>query len=237
MRVALAEDGALFREGIKMLLTSLEVDITYETDNGEDLVAYVDRDPPDAVILDIRMPPGNEGGLWALDVLQRRHPTVGVLMLSHYAESAFLYHIFEKSRSGGVGYRLKEKVSTCAELHDSLIRVCAGEPVMEHILIRRLLDGRLARGKVDSLTEREREVLQHMAEGRSNAGIGHLLGLSHRTVERHVYQIFEKLSIPSGEAENRRVLAVLNWIRVSASEAPTRWIDTEITPSTRETKS
>jgi DNA-binding NarL/FixJ family response regulator len=215
MRVAAAEDGALFYQALDMLLRSLGIDVAYMAKNGEDLLAFVDLDPPDAVILDIRMPPGPEGGLWTFDALQLRHPSVGVLMLSHYAESAYMYYIFENSRSGGVGYLLKER--TDAEgLRDALIRVSAGEPVMEGVLVKRLLERPSTRNQVDALTGREREVLQHMAEGRSNAGIGRILDLSPRTVERHVYQIFEKLSIPSGESENRRVLAVLSWIRTSA---------------------
>jgi DNA-binding NarL/FixJ family response regulator len=215
MRLAIADDSTLFRQGLARLLSAARVDVAYEAKNAEELITFVDHEPLDAVIVDIRMPPTfTDEGLRAFDYIRVHHPNVGVLILSTYAETPYALHVVENSQSGRVGYLLKDGITDLATLMDALHRIRSGETVVEPEIVRRLIERHTENMQMDSLTARERTVLECMAEGRSNAGIGQVLHLSSRTVEAHVASIFHKLSIPPRDDVNRRVLAVLNWLRI-----------------------
>ncbi len=215
MRVALADDSALFRRGLATLLAATGVDVTAQAGSGEELVRVVAGDPPDAVVLDLRMPPSfTDEGLVTAEKLRARYPGLGILVLSTYAEVAYAARLLQ-SGTRHVGYLLKDRVEDSDALLDALRRVVAGESVVDPDIVRRLLGRQRITQTVDSLTAREREVLQLMAEGRSNAAIGKELHLSAKTVETHIAQVFAKLGLPQSSDDNRRVLAVLTYLRGS----------------------
>jgi DNA-binding NarL/FixJ family response regulator len=227
MRVILADDSTLFRSGLAELLTAVDVQVVAEATEASELLHLVDIDPPDVVIIDIRMPPTHtDEGLVAAERIRRAHPGVGVLVLSTYAETRLAVRLLAHG-SRGVGYLLKDRVTTVSALRDALLRISAGESMIDAEIVDRLL--RLGRRDdvVDRLTERERDVLRAMAEGRSNAGIATALVLSERTVENYAARIFTKLGLSNEADANRRVLAVLTWLRSngssSASGGPVRW--------------
>jgi DNA-binding NarL/FixJ family response regulator len=214
MRVAIAEDGALFREGMVLLLEAAGHEVAGCFADGDALVAAVATDPVDVAILDIRMPPGPDGGLTTADRLRTLHPDLGLLLLSHYAETHYLMRVLEIG-SERIGYRLKERVAGVQVLGDTLDRIAAGEIVIEPVLARRLVpgDGR-SEGRLVTLSERETDVLRLMAEGRANNSIAGELFVSVKAVEKHVAAIFTKLGLP-GDAtvHHRRVLAVLAYLQ------------------------
>jgi DNA-binding NarL/FixJ family response regulator len=213
MRVAIADDSALFRAGLSMLLESSGIVVTSQAPTGDELLTQVAHDPPDVAILDIRMPPTfTEEGLDTAYALGQRHPDVGVLVLSTYAETAYAERLF-RDGAAGRGYMLKDRVDNLDALNDALKRLHSGEPVMDSMVVDRLMGRSRHRSTLDALSERERAVLQQMAEGRSNAGIGAALHLSPRTVETHVAGIFTRLGFAASTDDNRRVLAVLSWLR------------------------
>ena len=215
MRIAIAEDSALFREGLEMQLSRLGLHVAATTRTGDELLALVARNPIDAAILDVRMPPTfTDEGLRTAGQLAASHPTVGILMLSAYDEIAYATRLFAGS-TGYRGYLLKDRVDNAAALRDALERVCQGESVIDDTLIGRLLGRQQHLSKLNNLTEQERLVLQHMAEGRSNAGIAALMHLAEKTVEAYSARIFTKLGLTGGLDTNRRVLAVLTWLRNS----------------------
>jgi len=164
-------------------------------------------------IVDLRMPPtfSNEG-LAAASALRDRHPEIGVLILSTYTETAYAAELFEQGAAGR-GYMLKDRVEDIATLRDALLRLTAGESVMDKVIVDGLIGHGRRRQALATLTDREQQVLARMAEGRSNAGIAAVLKLSSKTVENYVASIFGKLQIPAGADDNRRVLAVLSWLR------------------------
>lgn len=212
MRVGIADDSALFRRGLAVLLESAGVDVGVEAGTADELLTLMAADPPDAVILDIRMPPTfTDEGLRAADLVRERHPGVGVLVLSTYAETPYAVRLLAKG-SRGVGYLLKDRVDNADALSDALNRIVAGESAIDPQIVSRLVERRNSSSLAD-LSQREREVLRLMAEGRSNAGIGQALSLSPKTVESHISAVFTKLGIPSGSDDNRRVLAVLSCLR------------------------
>ena len=212
LRVALADDSALFRRGLELLLSSTGVEVTAAVRTGDELLARIAGDLPDAVIVDIRMPPTfTDEGLRTADAVRAAHPGIGVLVLSTYAETPYAVRLLQGG-SRGVGYLLKDRVDDPEALHDALRRVVAGESVIDPDIVARLV-ARPGRTPLDELTAREREVLSLMAQGRSNAGIGQALFLSPKTVETHVASVFVKLAIPAASDDNRRVLAVLTWLR------------------------
>ena len=213
MKVALADDSALFRKGLAALLGASGVEVTTGVASGADLVQAVAVDLPDAVVLDLRMPPTfTDEGLVTAERLRAEHPTLGILVLSTYAEVAYAARLLQ-SGTRHVGYLLKDRVEDSDALLDALRRVVAGESVVDPDIVRRLMGRQRITQTVELLTPREREVLQLMAEGRSNAAIGKELYLSAKTVETHIAQVFAKLGLPQSSDDNRRVLAVLTYLR------------------------
>jgi DNA-binding NarL/FixJ family response regulator len=213
MRLAIAEDSGLFRSSLALLLAASGAQVIASVGSGAELLAAIGTNPPDAVILDIRMPPTfTDEGISAATELRRLYPRVGVLVLSTYAETSYASQLLETVPTG-VGYLLKDNVTDAGTLIDSLARVAGGETVIDPTIVRRLLQKDRRPSAMDSLNERERGVLRHMAEGRSNLGIAKELYLSPRTVEAHVTSIFMKLGLDQAETENNRVRAVLTFLR------------------------
>jgi len=213
VRVAIAEDSGLFRSSLVLLLRSLGTEVTVSVASGAELLAAIRAGPPEAVILDIRMPPSfTDEGIRTAREIRSLHPDVGILVLSTYAETSYASQLLETVRSG-VGYLLKDNVTDADALMESLARVAAGETVVDPAIVRRLLERNRRPNVMDTLNERELTVLRHMAEGRSNLGIANALFLSARTVETHVTNVFTKLGLTTSDTENNRVRAVLAFLR------------------------
>lgn len=215
MRVALAEDGALFRQGLLLLLEAAGHDVVGCTADGDSLVELLAAEPADVAILDIRMPPEPDGGLSTAARLRDTYPGMGLLFLSHYAEAHYLMRILQIG-TDAIGYRLKEKVGSVDVLTDTLTRIHSGEIVIEPVLAARLVERPSGdkRNVVASLSQRELDVLRLMAEGRSNNGIAAQLFVTAKAVEKHVANIFAKLGLGTDASEHhRRVLAVLTYLR------------------------
>jgi DNA-binding NarL/FixJ family response regulator len=212
MRVVIAEDAAVLREGLARLLSDRGHEICATVADAETLRAAVAEHRPDAVIADIRMPPTHtDDGLRAAVDIKRDFPATGVLLFSQYIETRYTARLLE-SGAGGVGYLLKDRVGNVAEFVSALERVAAGGTALDPEVISQLL--RRPDAGVASLTAREREVLGLMAEGRSNSGIARKLILSEGVVEKHIASIFGKLSLEPEGADNRRVLAVLRYLKM-----------------------
>jgi DNA-binding NarL/FixJ family response regulator len=213
VRVIVADDAALFRAGIARLLADAGFDVTAQVGDAGALLDAVDRDPPDAVVVDIRMPPTHTTeGLDAARALAVRHPAVGVLVLSAHVEPHYAMQLIE-SGATGTGYLLKERVTDPGELTDAVRRVAAGGVVIDPGVVAQLVGRRRVRNPLDALSEREREVLAAMAEGLSNQAICDRLYLSPKTVEAYVHNVFTKLDLQQTADGNRRVLAVLAHLR------------------------
>ena len=212
MRVVIAEDAALFREGLARLITDRGHEVVAAVGDADALLEAVAEHDPDVAVVDIRMPPTHtDEGLRAAIELRREHPGTGVLVLSQYVETRYAARLLE-GNAAGVGYLLKDRVADVAEFADALARVAAGGTALDPEVVSQLVRvTRHARG-VATLTPRERDVLSLMAEGRSNAGIAAALVVSAGVVEKHVASIFGKLRLPPSEADNRRVLAVLRYL-------------------------
>jgi DNA-binding NarL/FixJ family response regulator len=215
MRVVIADDEALLREGLSRLLDEVGVDVVASVGDPNALLRRVALDLPDVAIVDIKMPPTRtDEGVAAAVAIRQRHPTVGVLLLSHYLDSRYAVRLLEQ-HSSRVGYLLKERVSDVLVLLDALNRIAEGECVLDATIVSRLLDRRRQDSPLQQLTDREREVLRLMAEGRSNHSIATTLVLSPKTVERHVGNIFGKLDLAQSDDYHRRVLAVLTLLRAT----------------------
>jgi DNA-binding NarL/FixJ family response regulator len=212
MRVVIAEDAALFREGLARLITDRGHEVVAAVGDADALLEAVAAHDPDVAVADIRMPPTHtDEGLRAAIDLRRDHPGTGVLVLSQYVETRYAARLLE-GNAAGVGYLLKDRVADVAEFADALTRVAAGGTALDPEVVSQLVRvSRHAQG-VATLTARERDVLSLMAEGRSNAGIAAALVVSAGVVEKHVASIFGKLGLPPSEADNRRVLAVLRYL-------------------------
>ena len=219
MRVILADDSVLLREGLARMLVESGFELVAQVGDAEALLAAVDADPPDVCIVDIRMPPTNTTeGLEAALHLRVHHPGVAVLVLSQYVETRYAMELLAQD-ADGVGYLLKDRVGDVAELLAALRSVVAGRSVIDPTVVSRLVGRRRRADPVETLSAREREVLELMAEGRSNRAIGERLSLSPKTVEAHVSTIFSKLGIEGTADDNRRVLSVLTWLRGDSGPA------------------
>jgi DNA-binding NarL/FixJ family response regulator len=215
VRVVIADDEVLLREGMARLLTEVGVDVVGKVGDGSRLMKAVALDLPDVAIVDIKMPPTHtDEGLAAALAIRQQHSSVGVLVLSHYLDSRYALRLMEQ-HPGGVGYLLKERVSDVVVLVDALHRIADGECVVDPTIVARLVARRREQNPIDQLTDRERDVLTLMAEGHSNQSIATRLVLSPKTVERHIGHIFTKLGLSEDQEYHRRVLAVLTLLRAT----------------------
>jgi DNA-binding NarL/FixJ family response regulator len=214
VRVVLADDSVLLREGVARLLSDGGFEVAGQASTADELLDLVARLKPDVAIIDIRMPPEADGGLRAAREIRTRQPSVAVLVLSQYARPSYAIELMTDGTER-VGYLVKDRVADPEELAEAVRRVAAGGSVLDPLVVAQLV-GR-PRGSddpLDTLTEREREVLALMAEGRSNRAIGERLFITDRTVEKHVNSIFDKLLLPPSPDDHRRVLAVLAHLRM-----------------------
>ena len=211
MRVVIAEDLALLRDGIRRLLEDNGCEVVAAVEDGEALIAAIEETQPDIAVVDVRLPPSfrDEGIRAALEARARR-PGLPVLVLSQYVERVFAKELLADG-SGGVGYLLKDRVADPAEFVDAVRRVAAGGTAMDPEVVAQLVAGR-GPARLEELTPRERDVLSLMAEGRSNGAIAAGLVVTEGAVEKHISNIFGKLGLPPSEGDHRRVLAVLAWL-------------------------
>ena len=213
MRVVIAEDSVLLREGLERLLNENGLEVIGSCETAQDLLGTVRRFEPDVAIVDIRLPPThNDEGMRAALEIRARHPAVGVLVLSQYVELGLAMQLLAESAEG-VGYLLKDRISDVKEFVSAVQRVAAGGSAIDPIIVSTLLSKRRSDDPLDELTPREREVLELMAEGRSNQGIADKLVITLRAVEKYVSSIFGKLGLPANGSDSRRVLAVLLYLR------------------------
>lgn len=213
MRVILVDDAALVREGIARLLAEEGVEVIGQRSDAAGLVDAVAVEAPDAVVIDVRMPPTHTTeGLQAALAVKRAHPQVGVLVLSQHVETRHAVDLLAGGHRG-VGYLLKERIARSTELVEALRRVVAGGTAIDAEVVRTVFDAPRRTDPLAELTAKEREVLALLAEGRSNDGIAERLGVTPRTVETHVGRIFTKVGLPTDPAIHRRVSAVLAHLR------------------------
>jgi DNA-binding NarL/FixJ family response regulator len=207
LRVLLAEDDVLVREGVASLLLRAGFDVTGQAGDAGELLSLVRQTPPDLVIVDIRMPPDyTTEGLQAARVIREEFPDVGILVLSAHADVEHAMELLAGGRK--IGYLLKSRVTDPAEIVDTLERIAKGGSIVDPALVQELVSARRRNDPLAVLSAREREVLELMAEGRSNAGIARRLWVSEGTVEKHVHSILTKLSLAETDDDHRRVLAV-----------------------------
>jgi DNA-binding NarL/FixJ family response regulator len=208
MRVVLADDSILLREGIARILEDAGFEVVGQAGTAEELLLKVRSYSPDVAVVDIRMPPTHtDEGLHAAREIREKHPGVGVLVLSQYVEPTYAMDLLAESAEG-VGYLLKDRISDVDEFASAVRRVAEGGSALDPAIVSQLVGRRRGTDPIESLTPREREVLELMAEGRSNAGIAARLVVTERAVEKHVTSIFGKLRLPAAPADHRRVLAV-----------------------------
>ena len=214
LRLVLADDSMLLREGIARLLTESGFEVVGQAGGADELVAAVRRHRPDVAIIDIRMPPDHtDEGLRAAEAIRAEHGNeVGILVLSQYVETSFALRLVADG-VGGVGYLLKDRVEDLDDFADAIRRIARGGSVIDPEVVARLVGSRRTRVPLDDLTVREREVLALIAEGRSNQAIGDRLFLAPKTVEAHIASIFSKLGLLPAPDDHRRVLAVLAHLR------------------------
>jgi DNA-binding NarL/FixJ family response regulator len=218
MRVAIAEDAVLLREGLIRLLTEHDAEIVAAVDNGTDLVEAVLREKPDVSIVDVRMPPTfRDEGLRAAIEVRRRMPNAPILVFSQYVEERYAAELLEGGTTG-VGYLLKDRVADVREFIVAVRRVASGGTVLDPEVVAQLVTRRRRDERLSTLTAREQEVLALMAEGRTNNAIADTLFVSEGTVEKHIRGIFTKLGLEDTESVHRRVLAVLTYLRLGADD-------------------
>jgi DNA-binding NarL/FixJ family response regulator len=211
-RVVLADDSALFREGLAALLTVAGIDVVAQTNDSQQIEQLVGAHQPDVLVVDVRMPPRQvDEGLQAARVVRRRHPCVGVLILSQHIDVMHALDILG-DRKGAVGYLLKDHVATIDELRDAIERVMAGDFVFDPDVVADLVEQRRHGRVVARLSPRERTVLALMAEGRTNTAIARRLWVTPGAVEKHVRSIFRKLDLPDTPDDHRRVQAVMHYL-------------------------
>jgi DNA-binding NarL/FixJ family response regulator len=212
MRVVIADDSVLFREGIAGLLRQAGFAIAGQSGTADDLLLKVRSYTPDVAIVDIRMPPTHtDEGLKAAREIRQHHPGVGVLVLSQYVEAPYMMELLQGDIEG-VGYLLKDRIRDVKEFADAVRRVAEGGSAFDPAVVSRLVGRRQGEDPLDSLTPREREVLELMAQGRSNQAIAERLVVTAGAVEKHVRSIFGKLHLPVSAEDHRRVLAVLTYL-------------------------
>jgi DNA-binding NarL/FixJ family response regulator len=211
MRVVLAEDSVLLRGGLTKLLTDGGFEVVAAVSDADQLLTAVDAHQPDIVVVDVRMPPTHtDEGIRAALVIRRQHPKIAVCVLSQYVEERYATDLLSVDTSG-VGYLLKDRVAHVSDFLDALRRVAAGGTALDPEVVAQLLVRRRD-DPMQRLTPREQDVLQLMAEGRSNNGITEALKVSHSAVEKYVSNIFAKLDLPPTDTDHRRVLAVLKYL-------------------------
>jgi DNA-binding NarL/FixJ family response regulator len=209
----IADDSRLVREGISSFLRSEGIDVVAEADNPEELLAAVDEHRPDVAIVDIRMPPTqSDEGIQAAHEIRRRHPDMAVVLLSQHVEVGVATQLLAEAPER-LGYLLKDRVTDPADFVGSLRQVAEGGTVLDPQVVSGLLSDRRDDSPLQSLTPREREVLELVAEGRSNRAIGERLVITPAAVQKHVSAIFNKLGLPAGQEDDRRILAVLAYVR------------------------
>ncbi|MCW3816829.1 response regulator transcription factor [Micromonospora sp. DR5-3] len=212
IRVVLAEDGVLIREGIAGLLSRFGYDVVRTVGDAAALTSAVSAYRPDLVLTDVRMPPDfTDEGLRAAIALRTAYPDLAVLVLSQYIELTYAGELLDIGGDAGVGYLLKDRITDVTTFAEAVRRVAAGDTIVDPKVVQQLL--RRRRDPLQRLSEREREVLALMAEGRSNAAIARTLVVSEAAVGKHITSIFTKLDLPPAEEDNRRVLAVLAYLR------------------------
>jgi DNA-binding NarL/FixJ family response regulator len=214
VRVVIAEDLALLREGIVALLREAGIEVAAQAEDAAGLLRIIDGHKPDVAIVDVRLPPGfTDEGLRAALEARRRHPKLGVLILSAYVEPVYTSELLASQGEGGIGYLLKERVGDVRGFLDALERVAAGGTALDRAVVAELVTAREGGGAFAALTPREREVMELMAEGRTNAAIARAMVVQPGAVEKHISSIFGKLDLPAGDDHHRRVLAVLAYLR------------------------
>jgi DNA-binding NarL/FixJ family response regulator len=212
LRIAVAEDAVLLREGLVGLLERFGHKVVASVGDADALTDAVTEQQPDIVVTDVRMPPGfTDEGLRAAVALRAAHPSLAILVLSQYVQQTYAAELLDVKGGAGVGYLLKDRVADVEEFVDAVVRVAGGGTVVDPEVVRQLLGRR--RDPVERLTGREREVLALMAEGRSNAAIARALVVTEAAVAKHIGSIFTKLDLPPAEDDHRRVLAVLAFLR------------------------
>jgi DNA-binding NarL/FixJ family response regulator len=214
MRVVIADDNLLIRDGLASLLRDAGVDVVAQTDSADDLLLKIASYEPDVAIIDVRMPPTHtDEGLRAAEEIRRRYPDVGIMILSQYVEVGIAARLLSES-AAGIGYLLKDRVTNLEDFTAALRRVADGGSALDPQVVSRLLTmGRSVGDPLNLLTPREREVIELVAEGRSNKGIGDRLVITERAVQKHVTSIFMKLDLPQSDDDHRRILAVLAYTR------------------------
>jgi DNA-binding NarL/FixJ family response regulator len=219
LRVVVADDSVLLREGLVRLLTEARMEVVGQAGDAEDLLRKVGAHHPDVALIDIRMPPTHtDEGLQAATEIRARHPEVGVLVLSQYVEERYALELLggEMPAGAGTGYLLKDRVGDVDAFVDAVRRVGEGGSALDPEVVAQLLGRRRQADPLEPLSPREREVLALMAEGRSNHGIAQQLVVTDRAVEKHVTNIFAKLDLPPAPDDHRRVLAVLAFVRAAS---------------------
>ncbi|GAA3335207.1 response regulator transcription factor [Amorphoplanes nipponensis] len=213
MRVVIAEDNALLRDGIALLLAEQGIEVTGAVPDAAGLLAAVAADPPDAAIVDVRMPPTfTDEGLRAALTIRSAYPGVGVLVFSQWVETGYARQLLSEN-AGRVGYLLKDRIVSTGEFVGALRRVADGGTALDPEVVRQLLAAPAVDAGLARLSDREREILALLAEGRSNVAVAEALHLVERSVEKHVTAIFTKLDLPPARTDHRRVLAVLRYLR------------------------
>jgi DNA-binding NarL/FixJ family response regulator len=212
IRVAIAEDSAVLRDGLVQLLADRGFEVTEAVAEPRGLQESVDRDCPDVAVIDIRMPPTfTDEGLRTAIALRRRHPGLGILLFSQYVETRYAADLLADD-AAGIGYLLKDRVADVRDFVEALVRVASGGTALDPEVVTQLLGASRRTDSISRLTTREREVLSLMAEGRTNAAIATTLVISEGAVEKHVANIFAKLDLPVSPSDHRRVLAVLRYL-------------------------